>query len=218
MLINTEKSMFVPLIGCACADGSFVGVVMPVQSWSLTGVDAAGAALLANAGIAKLVVPDPARRALSELLPPLDGRLSRSVIRGFAGVELAVAAALLIPALRRPAGALTVALGAVFALLGTAGLLRRSSTPCGCLGGSSQSPLGLVNVSLGGVLGLAGVLNVLRATPPPGRDDAAASLLLAAIGSLALCLWLHRRLIAQLLVAPRAARAAAAVPVTEEAE
>ena len=174
---------------------------MTANAWVFVVVNAGVAAVLLNAGIAKLVAPDPLRLAVSDLAPALHGRVTRVAVRGFAAAELLVAAGLLAPLTRGTAAVALVGLGTCFAGFGVLGFLRRSSIPCGCLGGSGQRPLGWVNIGLGAALAIAGLLDVASASPPGTRSvtGVSAAVLLTSIGVVGLCLWLHRSLIMELL-------------------
>jgi hypothetical protein len=175
---------------------------MTISDWAVAGVDAAIASLFANSGAAKLVVPGTLHRAVSELAPLANGRLTPVAVRGVAVTELSLAAAILVPAARTGAAVAVVVFGGVFAAFGALGLVRRSALPCGCLGGPNQHPLGSVNITLGLALAAAGFIEIVVA----GRPAAASTVLLASIGSLSLCLWLHRPLIGSLLVPARPIR------------
>ncbi len=164
---------------------------------ALLAVNALAAATLLVAAAAKLAVPQPLVRALRELTPrpvPVVG------IRAFAVLEAAVAVAVLLPATRAVGGAGLGGLGAVFVAAGVAGQLRRSSVPCGCLGGGNHA-LGLRNVGVGAAfLGVAGLnLTTVAADPQLWR----AAPLVAAAATVLLCLWTHRLLIRRLVLRKR---------------
>ena len=182
---------------------------MTASAWAFVVVNAGVAAVLLNAGIAKLVAPDPLRLAVSDLVPALLGGVTRAAVRSIAAAELLVAAGLLAPLTRSPAAVALVGLGACFAGFGVLGLLSRSNAPCGCLGGSGRQPLGWVNIGLGAALALVGLVDVISAVPAGTRSARGASVavLLTSICVLSLCLWLHRRLIMELVGPARRGRA-----------
>lgn len=172
------------------------------SGWTLAVFDASVAAVLINAGVTKMVSPAPLLRAYAEVLAA-PRWLGEPLVRGFGGTELAVAVALLVLPARLPATIATTMLGVYFATAGMVGVLRRSSVPCGCFGGSSRQPLGWVNVALGATLAVVWPVNLLAGhRPTPGYS--AAAVLLASITATVLCLWLNRRLITRLLPASRA--------------
>jgi len=187
---------------------------MAVGDWAFVVVSSGAAALLVNSGVAKLVAPDPLRLAISDLVPALEGRLPRAVVRGFAAVELLIAAGLLTPVVRGAAGIALAVLGSCFAGVGVLGLLRHSSVPCGCLGGSARRPLGWVNIGLGAALALAGLLDATLADPSSSVIDA---VLVTSIAVVVVCLLLHRDLIVDLLRPARTRRTAYAGRAGSEA-
>jgi uncharacterized membrane protein len=164
----------------------------------LSAASAAAATLLVNAGAAKLVAPGTLTRALAEAIPRSAGEPAEIAVRIFALAELVVASALLIPATRRGAAVAVVAMGGLFAAFGMIGIARRSTIPCGCLGGTARHPLGVFNIAFGLALMLIGAIQLASAWP--SQPGTTAAILLAAIGVLSLCLWLHRRLIAELVI------------------
>jgi hypothetical protein len=169
---------------------------MSLAEWSLTAANAAGAALLLNSGIAKAVTPDPLRRALSELVPALETERTPSLIRGLAAVEAVAAVALLVGPARIAAAVLTALLGLVFTAFGLLGKVRGGSAPCGCFGASGRQPLGWTNVVLGLLLAAVYPINVVGGVGTSSRADyTSGAVLLAAIGSLLLCVYTHRRLV-----------------------
>lgn len=183
---------------------------MGPADWILLAANALAAAMLLTAGLGKLVSPDPVRRALTEIVP---GTVrTRTVVRGFALAETLAAVSLLVPAVRVPAAAGTSALGVCFVALGLRGRFGRSTEPCGCFGPSSRRPLGWANVGVG--LALAAVYP-LNARLAPGMDLAdyqASGTLLTAVGAIALCLHVNRRLIVRLLWPTRGVPAGNEVP------
>jgi hypothetical protein len=178
---------------------------MTAGDWAFVGISSGAAALLVNSGVAKLVAPDPLRLAISDLVPVLEGRLPRAVVRGLAAAELLIAAGLLAPMVRGAAGIALAALGTCFAGVGVLGLLRHSSVPCGCLGGSARRPLGWVNIGLGAALALAGLLHATLTDPSSGVID---TVLVTSIAVVGMCLLLHRDLIVDLLGPARTRRPA----------
>lgn len=187
---------------------------MTASDWALVGISSGATALLVNSGVAKLVAPDPLRLAISDLVPVLEGRLPRAVVRGFAAAELLIAAGLLAPVVRGAAGIAVAALGCCFAGVGVLGLLRHSSVPCGCLGGSGRRPLGWVSIGLGAALALAGLLHATMTGPSSGVID---TVLVTSIAVVGVCLLLHRDLIVDLLGPARTRRAAYAGRAGSEA-
>jgi hypothetical protein len=93
-----------------------------------------------------------------------------------------------------PAAFATAVLGGAFAALGAAGMLRRSVKPCGCFGMASDQRLGASNIVVGLALVLLAPLNAV-ATAGDGYEQA--MVLLASLGAMLLCLWLHRRAVRQ---------------------
>jgi hypothetical protein len=177
-----------------------------MNGWILAIAAAAATTLLINAGIAKLVAPDTLVQALTEAMPLRGRRPGESstrrlaaLVRMFALAELLVATALLIPAARRGTAFAVLAMGALFLAFGVVGIVRRSTLPCGCLGGTTRHALGVFNIAFGLVLMLIGAIELASALP--SRPGSAGAVLLAAIGTLSLCLWLHRPVITELVFA-----------------
>src|SRR5262245_44634713 len=121
---------------------------MTASDWMAAGLGAGLAAVLIDAGLAKLASPAALLQALAEVLPAATA-VPAAAVRVLAGVEVAAGVGLLaVPT--RPAAAVAVAgLGCLFAAAGLAGWGRGSRTPCGCLGGSGDRPLGPGTVLLG---------------------------------------------------------------------
>ncbi len=166
---------------------------MEAGAWFLALSNASAASVLLTAGLAKHVAPHPVRRALAEALGT---GVPVVAVRVFATVEIAVAVALSLTGVRTAAAVGALALGACFVVLGLRGRFGRSAAPCGCFGSSSGRPLGWANVAVGAVLiGAYPVNTVLK----PGEQYTTGTVLLTAIGSLALCMFIHRRLILRLL-------------------
>lgn len=172
------------------------------STWTLAVFDASGAAILINASVMKMVSPAPLLRASAEVFP-VPRWLGKPLVRGFGGIELAIAVALLVQPARLAAAVATTILGVCFATAGLAGVRRGSRVPCGCFGGSSGQPLGWANVSLGAALAVVWPVNLLAGhRPTPGYS--AAAVLLATIATTIVCLWLNRRLITRIRPASRA--------------
>lgn len=166
----------------------------------LPAVNAVAASLLLNSGIAKTVAAGPPRRAVEEIVPVLGGAVIGAVLRVAALAEIAVAAALPFAPLRVPAAIAVLLLGASFVALGLLGTVRHSKAPCGCFGTSGKRPLGRLNVLLG--LALVAVYPV-NAAWPAGADYPVATLLSTSIVSIALCAYMRRELVIQLLMPER---------------
>jgi hypothetical protein len=162
--------------------------------------NAIAASLLLNSGIAKTVAAGPPRRAVEEIVPVLDSAVIGAALRAVAIVEIAVAAALPAPPVRAPAAVVASLLGASFVVLGLLGIARHSKAPCGCFGASGRRPLGWSNVVLGLVLAAAYPIN---AAWSPADDYTVATLLLTSIMSMALCVYMRRELVIQLLMPRR---------------
>lgn len=169
---------------------------MGPSEWILAGTNALAASTVLTAGLGKQVSPEPVGRALSEIVPGIGRASMTAVLRGFAAAEIVIATMLLVGAARMPAAFLTSVLGVSFVAIGLRGLSVRSSVPCGCFGSSSRRPLGWANVGVGLALTLAGPVNVWLA---PGAEYQASALLMASIASIALCLFVNRHLILQLV-------------------
>jgi hypothetical protein len=187
--------------------------MLHVSGWVFAVSDGGIAAVLLNAGGAKLVAPGALQRALAELVPLPGGSQAGVLVRGIAAAELLLAAAFLVPAAHLVAAIALVAFGGLIAAVGLLGLLRRTTAPCGCFGGSTSRPLGLVNVAFGAVMIVLGITGMAAgpsaASPGPG---AAAAVLVASIGTVVLCLWLHRRLVLELLMPARLVRSGGETP------
>lgn len=169
---------------------------MGLNEWSLIGVNAAAAALLLNSGIAKIVSPDPLRRALTEVISAFESANAPSMLRGLAVIEIAAGVMVLTGPVRMPAAAVASLLGVGFALFGVLGLLRGGGSPCGCFGASSQEPLGWTNVVLGALLAAVYPVNAVSgARLESAADYTAGAVLLASMASLVLCVHTHRRLV-----------------------
>jgi hypothetical protein len=177
---------------------------MDFGDWVLPAINAIAASLLLNSGIAKTVAPGPSRRAVEEVAPGLGGAVIGGVLRAAAIVEIAAAAALPIPPLRVPVAVTVALLGFGFMALGLLGTTRHSKAPCGCFGTSGERPLGRLNILLG--LALTSVYPI-NAVGSPGADYPVATLLSTTILSIALCVYMRRELVVQLLV-PRRGRPA----------
>lgn len=198
-----------------------------IEWWIVAG-NGLAAAVLINAGLAKLAFPRPLSRALSEVLPVRRSAataqtttvpastapaaattilIPTAIPRGFALLEVTAGVALLIPGTRLIAAGAATVLGVLFAGLGTLGWLRRSTVPCGCLGTHGDRPLGGRNVLIG--LALAAVFPFNRLAAPEGEgsgDYASWAPLTASLLMLVLCLWAYRELAWRLLARTGAAR------------
>lgn len=170
--------------------------------WLLAVFNAVAAALLINAGVAKLIAPASLLRAVAEVARLSARPGGELLVRELGAAELAVVVALLVPQARWPAAAAATLLGLCFAAAGAAGLRRGSSVPCGCFGGASGQPLGWANIGLGAVLAAAWPVNALTwRLPWPAYPAVVVEL--ASIATVAGCLWLNRRLITRLFLARR---------------
>lgn len=183
---------------------------MRLHDWVLAVAAAAAAALLLNAGLAKLASPDRLRQAVLELLPQAGRRLGSTLVRGFGLAESAAAVGLLVAPARLAAAVAAAVLGVSFAALGVLGLVRGSNLPCGCFGAAGQHPLGWPSVWLGAALVVPWPL-IAAVGPVPAGPYSVAAALFASIGTVLLCLWLNRRLIVRLRRAQRAAPARSGV-------
>jgi uncharacterized membrane protein YphA (DoxX/SURF4 family) len=169
---------------------------MGLSEWSLIGINAAAASLLLNSGIAKIVSPDPLRRALTEVISGFGSARAPAVLRGLAVVEIVAGVLVLVGPARMPAAAVASLLGVGFAFFGVLGLVGGGGAPCGCFGASSQQPLGWVNVVLGALLAAVYPVNAASGVRLGSAVDyTAGAALLASMGSLALCVYTHRRLV-----------------------
>ena len=142
--------------------------MLHVSGWVFAVSDGGIAAVLLNAGGAKLVAPGALQRALTELVPLPGGRQAGGLVRGIAAAELLLAAAFLVPAAHLVAAIALAAFGGLIVAAGLLGLLRRTTAPCGCFGGSTSRPLGLVNVAFGAVMIILGITG-MAADPAPRR-------------------------------------------------
>lgn len=176
---------------------------MSLGDWALAAGAAVAAAVLVNAGVAKLVSPGQLRHAAAEVSPLGARHVGTRLVRGFGAAELMSGVLLLIAPVRLPAAVATTVLGACFAALGALGLGRGSSVPCGCFGATSARPLGWTNIWLGAGLALAWPVIALAGNVPAVSYSQAA-VLLASIAVVLLRLWLDRDLIMRLRRAPGA--------------
>lgn len=183
---------------------------MRSADWALAVAAAAAAAVLVNAGAAKLVSPGQLRLAVAELWSPSGRQLPAALVRGFGAAEFAAGAGLLIAPARLAAAIVTAVLGACFATLGVFGLARGSSVSCGCFGAAGVRSLGWTNIGLGAGLALAWPAVVL-AGQVPAVSYSQAAVLFATIGVVLLCLWLNRDLVMRLRGATRAQPASSEV-------
>jgi Methylamine utilisation protein MauE len=192
--------------GSGARQSQRLGVTVNSGFWAPAAFDAVASAWLINAGIAKLVAPGPLVRATAEVLAAPRGAIGKPAVRGLGAVELTVAVALLVRPARPAAAIACFLLGCCFALAGILGVLRRSSVPCGCFGGTSKQPLGWANVGLGALLAVVWPVNVLIG-PVTAQAYTTAAVLLASIGSAIVCLCLNRRLLMPLFGGRRAPQA-----------
>lgn len=172
--------------------------------WLLAAVNAAAAALLVNAGVAKTVAPRPLLQAMTDLTRQPNTGAGESLVRALGVAEIVIAVALLIGWDRLPAAIAASVLGVCFAAAGLLGLRRGSSVPCGCFGGASRQPLGWANVGFGVALAAVWPVSALSWVLSPHAYTTAA-VLLAAAAAAALCLWLNRQPIMALFPAARLA-------------
>ena len=165
-------------------------------AWLVGGVNAVAASVLVVAATAKLAAPRQSLLALRELFGSRSERLTAHGVRAFAVVEVAAAVALLVAGTRTAGALLVAALGACFASLGLLGRVRRSRVACGCFGRAGGRPLGLSNAAMGLALVLAAPLNLsIDVSAATAHDYSRAALIGAALGSLAFCLWVQRRVV-----------------------
>jgi methylamine utilization protein MauE len=164
---------------------------MPMVERVLSIATALAVAMLLDAGLYKLADPHQLRRALHELWPGFADAGGDGVVRLAAGIEVAAAILIVVPATLVPGAWVAAALGMVFAALGAVGMARGSSVPCGCLGHDSRQALGPGNVLIG--LSLAAVMLLAAGSRP------AVSPLVVALFALVICLWINRRLAVRLL-------------------
>lgn len=159
---------------------------IPVIVWL-----AAATALLLQAGVAKFVKPTPLARALAELVG--QRRVPVSVVRLFAGTEVALALLLVLARDGRLVLLAVAAVGLSFIVVGAAGKIRATDLPCGCFGTSAGRPFGWSNVAAG--VALLSAVGVAAFNPiPPGSRVVV--LLLALISITAAPCLQHRRYIA----------------------
>ncbi|MQA86078.1 MAG: hypothetical protein GEV03_15970 [Streptosporangiales bacterium] len=170
---------------------------MVIETVLVSAANAMVAAVLINSGAAKLVSPVGLRGAAQEVVPAFGGGITDGLVRAVAGLELVTAAGLLVAMTRMPAVVFVALFGISFAALGAAGAIRGSTTECGCFGRTSGKPLGMTNFFIGLALLPVVLLNAWVRTV--GAEYTANAVVLAALGSLLMCLWLNRRLASQLL-------------------
>jgi hypothetical protein len=162
--------------------GALVNVLVPTL-----------AAALLCAGLTKVAVPGPARKALAELVPGTT-RLAGPAVRLLALMEVATATALLVPPVRAAGAAAVTLLGVVFAGAGAAGQVRHATAPCGCYGRAGGAALGLGNI----LIGLLGAVLGVALWRLDGPAAPAGPAILAGATAIAVCLLtaaLYRRLI-----------------------
>jgi hypothetical protein len=178
---------------------------MDSSSVLVIGVNACATAVLVTAGMTKLVSPDQLRLALADVLGDLGRWVTKSRLKVFAVIEMIAGVSLSVPVIQLPGAWAVGVLGVCFAIAGVLGLLRRSTTACGCFGRSAGRPLGLVNVLVG-----AAFLAVLVVDHAATTSDAGpyfyGSAVGASLATVLLTLWAHRQLIKE-FTRPREASA-----------
>ncbi|MFC5823579.1 MauE/DoxX family redox-associated membrane protein [Nonomuraea insulae] len=135
------------------------------------GCSAFSGAVLIHGAAGKLVRPDIAAEAFRELRVP---GASSTLMRVFAGFELAAVTALALPFPVSPGWAAIGLLGLAFLGLGALGTVRGSLRPCGCAGTRDARPLGPSNVLMGASLALMAAFCLAAEGGPPGLAAAAA--------------------------------------------
>jgi methylamine utilization protein MauE len=159
-------------------------------------LNSAAATILLQAGLYKLAVPAPLRRALAELAPGHFGAIGDGAVRILAAVEILVGVALLAPATHVPGAIAAAALGVLFAASGVAGRVRGAAAPCGCLGATGSRSLGPVNIAVG--LGLI-VFGVFAAGGTATGGYGRPGPVLTALFLLLLCMSINRGPVLRLL-------------------
>jgi hypothetical protein len=169
---------------------------MSGSQWATACLSWAVGSLLLIAGTAKIVSTGQLVRALAAV------RLGRAgsvgVVRSVAFVEVGVALLLCVPQTRTVAAVIAVVLGVCFAGAGVAGRLSGGSTACGCFGSHSSRPLGPVNVAFGLFVSAASLLIAMTPDVAGQTHYFRVGVIGLSTLTLALCLWIHRRLIRDL--------------------
>jgi hypothetical protein len=177
--------------------------VMEPSSVLVVGVNACATAVLVTAGMTKLVSPDQLRLALADVLGDLGRWVTKSRLKVFAVIEMIAGISLSVPVIQLPGAWAVGVLGVCFAIAGVLGLLRRSTTACGCFGRSAGRPLGLVNVLVGAAFLAVLVVNHAATASDAGFSSSAVG---ASLATVLLTLWAHRQLIKE-FTRPREASA-----------
>jgi hypothetical protein len=177
--------------------------VMDSSSVLVVGVNACATAVLVTAGMTKLVSPDQLRLALADVLGDLGRWVTKSRLKVFAVIEMIAGVSLSVPVIQLPGAWAVGVLGVCFAIAGVLGLLRRSTTACGCFGRSAGRPLGLVNVLVGAAFLAVLVVNHVATASDAGFSSSAVD---ASLATVLLTLWAHRHLIKE-FTRPREASA-----------
>ena len=121
-------------------------------------------------------------------------------MRVFAACELAVAGLLFATATRVLGGCLVACLGALFATAGAMGIRRGGTASCGCLGSYEDKPLGARNVVIGAAMIAVAPVNILLSAGGSATSEYARGMLLvSALLTLGLCLWVNRVVIVPLV-------------------
>jgi hypothetical protein len=165
---------------------------MESSSVLVIGVNACATAVLVTAGMTKLVSPDQLRLALADVLGDLGRWVTKSRLKVFAVIEMIAGVSLSVPVIQLPGAWAVGVLGVCFAIAGVLGLLRRSTTACGCFGRSAGRPLGLVNVLVGAAFLAVLVVNHAATASDAGFSSSAVG---ASLATVLLTLWAHRQLI-----------------------
>lgn len=169
-------------------------------SWVVLLINAAAAATLIVAAIAKIVSPAGMRIAVSELLRSPRWLNADLGVRAFAACELIVAGLLFATTTRVVGGCLAACLGALFAAAGAMGIIRGGTASCGCLGSYENKPLGARNIVIGAAMIVLAPVNILVSAGSYGASEYARGMLLAgALLTLVLCLWVNRVVIVPLV-------------------
>jgi hypothetical protein len=176
---------------------------MEPSSVLVVGVNACATAVLVTAGMTKLVSPDQLRLALADVLGDLGRWVTKSRLKVFAVIEMIAGVSLSVPVIQLPGAWAVGVLGVCFAIAGVLGLLRRSTTACGCFGRSAGRPLGLVNVLVGAAFLAVLVVNHAATASDAGFSSSAVG---ASLATVLLTLWAHRQLIKE-FTRPREASA-----------
>jgi hypothetical protein len=173
---------------------------MTFASWIVILINAAAAATLIVAAIAKLVSPAAMRIAIGELLRSPRWLPADLGVRVFAACELTVAGLLSAATTRVLGGWLVACLGVLFAFAGTLGISRGGTASCGCLGSYADKPLGARNIAIGLAMIVVAPVNIVVSAG--GLETSwytRRALDLSAVLTIVLCLWVNRVLIVPLV-------------------